>query len=140
MPQPPAISDAEWDVMQVLWDAAGPVTANDVVDQVAARNRWNPRTVKTLLNRLVKKRALGYEAEGKRYRYFPLVTREACVRRESRSFLSRVFGGAAGPMLAHFVSEAPLTPADIRRLREILDRRERGGDRSRDRDGERKGK
>ena len=127
MSKPPAISDAEWDVMQVLWDAAGPVTANDVVDRVAARNRWNPRTVKTLLNRLVNKGALGFEAEGKRYRYFPRVTREACVRRESRSFLDRVFGGAAGPMLAHFVSEAPLTEDEIRRLRQLLDRREGKG-------------
>src|SRR3990170_4164474 len=101
MPHPHAISDAEWEVMQVLW-AAAPLTANDVVDQVAARNDWNPRTVKTLLNRLVNKGALGYEAEGKRYRYFPRVSRDDCVRRESRSFLSRVFGGAAGPMLAHF--------------------------------------
>jgi BlaI family penicillinase repressor len=124
MAQPPAISDAEWDVMQVLWHAAEPLTANDVVDRVPAKNRWNPRTVKTLLNRLVKKGALGFTAEGNRYHYFPRVTREACVRRESRSFLDRVFGGAAGPMLAHFVNEAPLSEEEIRRLRELLDRRE----------------
>jgi BlaI family transcriptional regulator, penicillinase repressor len=123
MSKPPAISDAEWEVMQVLWQADGPLTANDVVDRVADRNRWNPRTVKTLLNRLVKKGALGFQAEGKRYHYTPRVTREACVRRESRSFVARVFGGAVGPMLAQFVDEAPLTPEEIRKLREILDRR-----------------
>jgi BlaI family penicillinase repressor len=119
----PTISDAEWHVMQVIWDAGGPVTAGDVVDRVAARQRWNPRTVKTLLNRLVKKAALGFEAEGNRYRYFPRVSRDACVRSESRSFLERVFGGAAGPMLAHFVSEAPLTDDEVRQLRQILERR-----------------
>src|SRR5438045_2227225 len=130
MPKPPTISDAEWEVMQVLWETA-PLTANDVVDRVAGRKGWNPRTVKTLLNRLVNKGALGFEAEGKRYRYFPTVSRDACVRSESRSFLSRVFGGAVGPMLAHFVNEAPLTADDIRRLRQILERRE-GDDRRAD--------
>ena len=119
MPNPPAISDAEWDVMQVLWESS-PLTANEVVDKVARRRGWNPRTVKTLLNRLVKKGALGFEQEGNRYRYFPLASRDACVRSESRSFLARVFGGAVGPMLAHFVSEAPLSPEEIRRRAEAL--------------------
>ena len=122
-PKPPTISDAEWDVMQALWDAYGPLSANDVVDRVAGRRGWSPKTVKTLLNRLVKKAALGFEAEGNRYRYFPAVTRQACVRRESRSFLDRVFGGAAGPLLAHFVNEAPLTDDEVRALKELLDRR-----------------
>jgi BlaI family penicillinase repressor len=126
MPKTPAISDAEWDVMQALWDAS-PLTANEVVERVAGKKGWNPRTVKTLLNRLVKKGALGFESEGKRYLYRPRVSREECVRRESRSFLSRVFGGATGPMLAQFVSEAPLTPDEIRHLRDILDRRQQKG-------------
>lgn len=109
--------------MQVLWDAA-PLMASDVVERVAGKNRWSPRTVKTLLNRLVKKGALGFEAEGKRYHYFPKVTRQECVRQESRSFMRRVFGGQAQEMLAHFVSETPLTPDEIRRLRDLLDRRD----------------
>src|SRR4028118_934883 len=104
MPKPPDITDAEWEVMQALWGSAA-LTANGVVDRVAGRRGWSPRTVKTLLNRLVKKRAPGAEAGGTRYRYHPLVTREACVRSETRSFLSRVFGGAAGAMLVHFVNE-----------------------------------
>src|SRR3954470_4088858 len=125
MPKPPDISDAEWNVMQALWDAGAPLTANEVVDRVADRRGWNPRTVKTLLNRLVKKRALGFEAEGNRYRYYPLVTREECVRRESRSFLARVFGGATGAMLVHFVNESPLTPDEIGQLKRVLARKEK---------------
>jgi BlaI family penicillinase repressor len=127
MPQPPpTISDAEWDVMEVLWEAS-PLTGNDVAERVAPRKGWSPRTVKTLLNRLVRKGALGFRAEGNRYHYYPRITRDVVVRTESRSFLSRVFGGAAGPMLAHFVNEAPLTPDEIRQLRELLERRERKG-------------
>jgi BlaI family transcriptional regulator, penicillinase repressor len=126
MPNLPQISDAEWDVMKVVWDH-GPLTAGEVVRHLAGEHRWSPRTVKTLLNRLVRKGALGFRAEGNRYHYHPKITRDAVVRTESRSFLSRVFGGAAGPMLAHFVNEAPLTPDEIRQLRELLERRERKG-------------
>jgi BlaI family penicillinase repressor len=127
MPKQPTISDAEWDVMEILWGSAAPLTANDVVDGLGRKNRWSPRTVKSLLNRLVKKRALGFETEGKRYLYFPNVSRADCVRSRSSSFVASVFGGAVGPMLAHFVSEAPLTPQEIRELKEMLERRERKG-------------
>ena len=126
MPKPPAISDAEWDVMQVLWESPS-LTANEVVERVLARRDWNPRTVKTLLNRLLGKGALGFEADGKRYRYFWKVSREECVRSESRSFLDRVFGGALGPMLAHFVNEAPLTVEELKALRRIIEKRKRRG-------------
>ena len=112
--------------MQAVWESA-PLTANDVIDRIAAKNQWSPRTVKTLLNRLVKKGALGFRAEGKRYWYSPRVSRDECVRSESRSFLERVFGGEAGAMLAHFVSETPLTADEIQQLRRLLERRDPKG-------------
>jgi BlaI family penicillinase repressor len=118
--QPPSISDAEWDVISVLWDADGELTSNEVVERLAKPKGWSPRTVKTLLNRLVKKRALSYQIDGKRYLYRPAVAREQCVRAESRSFLSRVFGGAAGPMLVHFVTHADLSPAELKELEQAL--------------------
>src|SRR5450432_962769 len=124
MPKLPRISDAEWIVMEVVWSAA-PVTASEIVDALAGRSGWNPRTIKTMLSRLVKKGALKYEADGKRYIYRPAVSRQASVRGESRSFLQRVFGGDVGPMLAHFVEDARLTPEQIRELRKLLDEREK---------------
>ena len=123
MAQPPRISDAEWQVMDVIWSGA-PITAQEVVDALSPRSGWNPRTIKTMLNRLVKKGALRFEAEGKRYIYRPAVSRETCVRIESRSFMQRVFGGDVGPMLAHFVEDARLTPEQVRELRKLLDRKE----------------
>ena len=110
--------------MNVVWDCA-PVTANEVVEKVAGVRRWSPRTVKTLLNRLMKKGALGAEAQGKRYLYRPRVTREQCVREESRSFVERVFGGAAGEMLVHFVSQAKLSAEEIEQLKRLLASKEK---------------
>ena len=119
---PPSISDAEWEVMNVLW-SRWPLTANEVVAALAGKNEWNPRTVKTLLNRLVKKKALAFEVEGNRYLYRPMVERAFCVRHEGQSFLNRVFGGAAGPMLAHFVEDAKLTESEIAALKKLLNRK-----------------
>jgi BlaI family penicillinase repressor len=119
----PAISDSEWDVMNVLWSAESPLSANEVVERLAGLRDWSPRTVKTMLNRLINKGALAYDAEGKRYLYRPRVSREQCVRDETRSFLSRVFAGAPGPMLLQFVAQAKLTPDEVEALKRLLDKK-----------------
>src|SRR5436305_1698014 len=125
MPPPPPISDAEWEVMNACWSAAPrPLAANEVVEALAGRRPpWNPKTVKTLLNRLVKKGALTFDTEGNRYLYRPAVRREQCVRSETRSFVDRVFGGAVGPMLVHFVSQSKLSPAEIEQLKRLLEQK-----------------
>jgi len=115
----PAISDAEWEVMTILW-ADFPLTANEVVARLADRKDWNHRTVKTLLNRLVTKKALAFDTHGNRYLYRPGVQRDQCVRGKSRSFLDRVFGGAVGPMLTHFVNHSDLSQEEIESLRRLL--------------------
>src|ERR1041385_2442793 len=125
MSAPPNISEAEWEVMRVFWDRKTSITAQEVIDALADRKQWSPRTIKTLLNRLVKKSALGFEEEGKRYRYWSRVSMEQCMRSESRSFLQRVFGGEAGPMLNYFVSTAKLSPQEIAELKKILSKKEK---------------
>ena len=117
----PNISDAEWEVMNVLWESS-PRTASEVADQLCERMNWHPKTVKTLLARLVKKGALRFKAEGNRYIYRPALSREKFVRAETRTFLDRVFGGQATPMLVHFAENGDLTPEDLEGLKEILER------------------
>lgn len=122
MPKVPQISEAEWEVMRVLW-ARAPRTANEVCDALADSTTWSPRTIKTLLNRLVNKGALKYKPQGRAYNYLPAVSESACVRAASRSFLKRVFGGALTPMLAHFLEEERLSADEIAELRSMLDER-----------------
>jgi BlaI family transcriptional regulator, penicillinase repressor len=124
MAKSPRISEAEWQVMDVLWTQS-PQTANEIVERLARDTDWEPATIKTMLNRLVKKGALKFKAEGKRYLYAPAVTRDVSVRTEGRSFLDRVFGGAAGPLIAHFVEDAKLSRDEIAELRRLLDRKGR---------------
>lgn len=119
MAKTPSISDAEWEVMNVLWEQS-PRTAGDVADLLGDRMSWNPSTVKTLLSRLVKKGVLRYQTQANRYLYSPAIPRSRFVRQESASFVERVFGGEA-PLILHFVRNAHLTKDEIDELRRILD-------------------
>lgn len=120
----PRISDAEWLVMKVLWSTPG-LTADDVVEALQGKVTWSGRTIRTLINRLLQKKALRYEKEGRRYRYFPAVNQEQCVRQERRSFVQRVYGGTIAPMLAALIDDADLSPGDIQELKRMLDRKEK---------------
>ena len=116
----PRISDAEWEVMRVVWESH-PIDAATVAAEVRGRRDWSEQTVKTLLGRLVRKGALRYDVEGKRYLYRPAVSRSESVRRASRSFLERVFGGATRPALLQFVRESDLSPEEIAELERLLE-------------------
>src|ERR1700744_2233261 len=122
--KPPRISETEWEVMKICWDRS-PITAQEIIEALSARDDWHPKTVKTLLNRLVKKRALGFKKDGRVYLYQPLVAEKECVAAESQSFLDRVFGGSLQPMLAHFAENQKLSPAEIDELKTILQRTEK---------------
>jgi len=119
MAQTPTISEAEWIVMEVVWRKS-PITALEVVQELSAQKQWQDQTIRTMLRRLIRKKALSYRADGKIYYYSPAVSREQCVRGESRSFLSRVFGGAAQPLLVQLMQETRLTSAEIAELKRIL--------------------
>jgi BlaI family transcriptional regulator, penicillinase repressor len=115
----PRISDAEWDVMEVVWEL-GSVTPAEVIGRVAEPRGWNHRTVRTLLSRLVEKRALRREGAGARSVYRAAVSRRRCVRDEGQSFLNKVFGGDAASLLIHFAEEAKIDPEDLERLKTFL--------------------
>jgi BlaI family penicillinase repressor len=112
------ISDAEWQVMNLLWERS-PLTGGEIIAALGAKNNWKPRTVRTLMTRLAAKGALAALAEGKR-RFVPSVSQEACVRSESRSFIERVFGGRPASMLLHVIKDAKLTREEITQLKRIL--------------------
>lgn len=117
----PDISDSEWAIMEALWESA-PQTASEVAKTLRPTMNWAENTVRTLLTRLVEKGALktAENASGTRT-FLPAVKREACVRAESQSFLDRVFGGAAKPLLVHFAQNTKLTADEVRELKKLLD-------------------
>jgi BlaI family transcriptional regulator, penicillinase repressor len=121
MKRVPKVSDTEWEVMRVVW-AHHPITAADIIGKLTAADpTWHPKTTRTLLARLVEKKALDYEERGRVYVYQPRVSEEECVAAASGSFVERVFGGALKPMLVHFIEQRQLTRKDLDELRALLD-------------------
>jgi BlaI family penicillinase repressor len=116
----PRISDAEWLVMQVLWSSPG-LTADEVVGTLKGKVTWNASTIRTLINRLLRKKVLRHKKEGRKYRYWPAINRERYVRQERRSFVERVYGGTVTPLLAAFIEETQLSPEEIKELKRMLD-------------------
>jgi len=119
----PKISDAEWEVMKVLWNSTQ-ATANDVVKALSGKTIWKRETIRTLINRLVQKKVLGFKKNGRQYYYYPKFSEKECVRAETKSFLDRVYGGSIEPMLAAFLEEEFLSPKKIAKLKRILDQDE----------------
>ncbi len=113
------ISSAEQEVMEVLWRES-PLTAAEVAERVPAERGWSIRTVKTLLSRLLAKRALVHEEEGRRYLYRPAVAREDYVAQESQRLLDRLFGGRVTPLVAHLAERDDLSERDIAEIEALL--------------------
>ncbi len=125
MTTPPAISDAESLVMRQLWQRS-PQTAEDLAATLGSAQGWQPATVKTLLNRLLKKGALTAERDGRRFLYAPAIPEEAWVADTGLSLIDRLFGGRLAPLVAQFASERKLNDDDIAALKALLKEQDRG--------------
>jgi predicted transcriptional regulator len=113
------ISEAEAIVMETLWRRS-PLSAEDVVADLARGHDWQEPTIKTLLNRLLKKGAIRAAKDGRRYLYAPVLKREDWVHGQSRSLLDRLFDGRVAPLVAHFSEKGRLSAKDIAELKRIL--------------------
>lgn len=117
----PQISEAEYEVMRIVWQNA-PVSTNEIVERLEKTTSWNPKTIQKLIKRLVTKRALTYEKEGRMFVYTPLVAENEYVSQESSSFLKKYYNGNISAMLSAFLDNDKLSASDIDDLRSLLDR------------------
>ncbi|HWA09447.1 MAG TPA: BlaI/MecI/CopY family transcriptional regulator [Opitutaceae bacterium] len=115
----PRISDAEWEIMKVIWRRS-PCSAHEIASALPSTKGWSAGTIKTLLNRLHSKGALRFEKAGKSYLYRPAVTEYQLRTAATQSFLDRVFDGAFSPMIAHLVRSRKLSKKDLDELEQIL--------------------
>lgn len=114
------ISNAELVVLNLLWQTS-PMPANEIVEKLAEANQWQDKTIKTLLNRLVNKEAIGYEKQGRAYRYYPLIDQNEYQLQESESFIQRLFSGKIAPLVAGFAREKKLSADDVQALQKLID-------------------
>lgn len=113
------ISEAESIVMQVFWER-GALPSEDVVSALKSHGKWQESTVKTLLNRLLKKGALRARKDKRRYVYSPVLTRNEWLSRESHGFLDRLFGGRVVPLVSYFSQQRKLSKKDIEDLKRLI--------------------
>ena len=116
---PSRVSESEKIVMEVLWQES-PLSSVEVVDRLREHD-WNEKTVKTFLNRLVKKSVVSFEKDGRRYLYTPIVERDDFLLSESEGFLNKVFKGDMRELLATFVQNKQLSSKELDYLKELLD-------------------
>jgi predicted transcriptional regulator len=113
------ISGAESQIMEALW-RKGPLTPDGIVDEVGEAHGWAPGTVKTLITRLLRKKAIEGRREAEGYFYRPLLSRTDYVQSESQSLVNRLFDGEVAPLVAHFAEHRALTPKDIQVLKQLI--------------------
>lgn len=106
--------------MREFW-ARGEATSAEVIAALEKTQEWKPPTIMTLITRLVKKGALGYDRQGREYLYRPLVAESHCAHAVSKSLVDRVFGGRVAPLLACFMDQKKLSSQDLADLRKLLD-------------------
>ncbi len=114
------ITEAESRIMDALWRES-PLGADRIIADVTARQAWGEATVKTLINRLLKKNAIKSERVDGRHQYRPLVERAAYIQTESQDLLDRLFGGELAPLVAHFAKARALKPEEVARLKKLID-------------------
>jgi BlaI family penicillinase repressor len=121
------ISTAESHIMEALW-TQGPLSADELLRAVGEPQAWGQATVKTLTNRLLKKKAIASVREDGRVRYRPLVTREDYLTGESQGLLDRLFDGQLAPLVAHYAKHRALSPEELTRIKRLIAELEDGDD------------
>lgn len=115
----PQISEAEFEVMKIIWKYA-PINTNEVTERLTKTTSWSPKTIQTLLKRLVTKKAITYEKDSRVFVYTPLVMEDEYINQESNLFLKRFYNGNLSSMLSAYIENDRLSPAEIDTLRGIL--------------------
>lgn len=124
---PPRISAAESQVMEALWRGK-PLTPDEIIAEVGPPNGWQAGTVRTLITRLLNKRAIAGKKEKTGYLYRPLITRADYLQDESKGFLDRLFKGEVAPLVAHLAEHRALTARDLRKLKKLIAELDGDGD------------
>nr|WP_294467222.1 BlaI/MecI/CopY family transcriptional regulator [uncultured Sellimonas sp.] len=115
----PQISEAEFEVMKVVWKLA-PINTNEITERLERSTSWSPKTIQTLIKRLVNKGALAYEKQGRVFVYTPLVGEREYLDQQSSSFLDRFYHGDLTAMVSSFLEEDRLSEKELQELRDLL--------------------
>lgn len=124
----PQISEAEFEVMKIVWKYA-PISTNEITEKLLRTTSWSPKTIQTLIKRMVNKGALTYEKQSRVFVYTPVVDEKEYIGQESNTFLKRYYDGDITAMLSAYIENDKLSETEIDNLRSLLSKRkQKGGD------------
>lgn len=118
----PQISEAEFEVMKIVWKYA-PISTNEITEKLLQTTNWSSKTIQTLIKRLVTKGALTYEKQSRMFVYTPAVKESEYIRQESNSFLNRFYGGNITAMVSAYIENDKLSESELDTLRTLLSRK-----------------
>lgn len=121
------ISEAEYEVMKVIWENF-PISTNEIIEKFENKSEWSPKTIQTLISRLVKKGIITYKKQSRVYIYTPLISENEYINQESKSFLDKFYNGTINSMVLNFIEEDALSDEDIDELKKILDKSKKKGE------------
>jgi len=116
-----SVSEAEFEVMKVVWSADKTIASKEIVAALELTSDWKPKTIQTLIRRLVQKDVLGFDQQGRHYFYYAKQSEKELVDEASENFLERFFGGSLKPMLSHFAGSEKISAEEADLLRKLLD-------------------
>lgn len=122
----PQISEAEFEVMKIVWKYA-PISTNEITDRLLQTTNWSPKTIQTLIKRLVNKGVLTYEKQSRVFVYTPLIKESEYIGQESNSFLKRYYDGNITAMLSAYIENDKLSETEIDSLRSLLSKKSKRG-------------
>lgn len=120
----PQISEAEFEVMKIVWKYA-PISTNEITDRLVKTTTWSPKTIQTLIKRLVTKGALSYEKQSRVFVYTPLVGEAEYITQQSNTFLDRFYNGNITAMLSSYLDNDRLSESEIDELYSLLSNNEK---------------
>lgn len=118
----PQISDAEFEVMNIIWKYA-PISTNNIIERLSESKDWSPKTIQTMLFRLEKKGVIMHEKDSRVFVYSPLIQKQSYIAVEGNTFVNRFFDGALSQMVVSYLNQNELTTEDINDLQAILDKK-----------------
>lgn len=122
----PQISEAEFEVMKIVWKYA-PISTNEITEKLMQTTNWSPKTIQTLIKRLVTKGALTYEKQSRVFVYTPLVKEREYIGQESSSFLNRYYDGDITAMVSAYIENDKLSESELDTLRTLLSQKSKKG-------------
>lgn len=113
------ISDAEWVVMKILWQES-PLTSTNIIESLKSKTNWKPKTIHSLIDRLVKKGAVAVNKDYSQFQFYPIVEKKGCINEETKSFIEKFYNGSSNFMISSFIKNEKMSKDEIEDLQRLL--------------------